>query len=299
MTAPTLTVEQVQRAVPNATNITEVGKGGQKIVFAADLDDHRCVLKFMSPDLDFASLDPNETGIDAVTARAQREVETMQQCNCPYLVKTGTFPMTKVVIDDQPYILFSEELIDGIDLKALSKSERLPIPEIIDLGSHITSAVSALWEQRKIHRDIKPGNIMRRNSDRVFILLDMGLVFDLDDESLSIGPVGTKIYFSPEQMDFLNRRSVLDFRSDLFSLGVVMYEMATGKHPFMTPDVHNSMEIMYNIRNLTPVPPTQHRPDMPPSLETLILRLLAKRPALRYRKIDLVLQALEQVKGGR
>lgn len=299
MTAPTLTVEQVQRAVPKATNITQIGKGGQKIVFAANLDGQRCVLKFMSPDLDFASLDPNETGIDAVTARAQREVETMQQCNCPYLVKTGILPMTKVVIDNQPYILFSEELIDGVDLKALLKSERLTIPEIFNLGFHITSAVSALWDQRKIHRDIKPGNIIRRNHDRSFILLDMGLVFDLDDESLSMGLVGTKIYFSPEQMDFLNRRSVLDFRSDLFSLGVVMYEMATGKHPFMTPDVHNSMDIMYNIRNMTPIPPAQHRPDMPVALESFILRLLAKRPALRYRKINLVLQELEQMKGGR
>lgn len=299
MTAPTLTIEQVQRAVPTAANIVQIGKGGQKTVFAADFEGQRCVLKFMSPDLDFASLDPNETGVDAVTARAQREVETMQQCNCPFLVKTGIIPMTKVIIDNQPYIMFSEELIDGVDLREFSKTDRLPIPELLDLGLHITSAVSALWSQRKIHRDVKPGNIMRRNSDRAFILLDMGLVFDLDDESLSISPVGTKIYFSPEQMDFLNRRSVLDFRSDLFSLGIVMYEMATGKHPFMTPDVHNSMDIMYNIRNMTPAPPSQHRQDLPLDLGSFILRLLAKRPALRYRKIEMVLHEIEQLKGGR
>jgi serine/threonine-protein kinase len=171
--------------------------------------------------------------------------------------------------------------------------------EVIDLGYPITTAVSALWAQRKIHRDIKPGNIMRRDADRAFILLDMGLVFDLDDESLSISPVGTKIYFAPEQMDFANRRSVLDFRSDLFSLGIVMYEMGTGHHPFMTPDVRNSMDVLYNIRNLTPVSPSQYRPEIPQPLETFIMRLLAKRPALRYRKVDMVLQALEQMKGGR
>lgn len=299
MTAPTLTAAQVQKAVPNAKNITEIGKGGQKLVFAADLDGYRCVLKFMSPDLDFASLDPSETGLDAVTARAQREVETMQQCNCPYLVKTGNLPMTNVMIDNQPYILFSEELIDGADLRTMLKTGVLPIAEIIDLGQHITIAVSALWAQHKIHRDIKPGNVMRRNADRAFILLDMGLVFDLDDESLSISPVGTKIYFAPEQMDFANRRSVMDFRSDLFSLGIVMYEMATGHHPFMTPDVRNSMDVLFNIKNLTPALPSKFRPEIPAPLDTFIMRLLAKRPALRYRKIDMVLQTLEQMKGGR
>ncbi len=299
MAAPTLTIEQAMQAVPAAKNFVQIGKGGQKIVFAADLDGVRSVIKFMSPDLDIPSADPNETIIDAVTARAQREVETMQLCNSPYLVKTGALPMTTVTIDQQPYIMFSEELIEGADLKALNRSEPfLPLMQLIELGLHISLAIKALWERRKIHRDIKPGNIMRRDSDKSFVLLDMGLVFNLDDESLSIGPVGTKIYFSPEQMDFFNRRSVLDFRSDLFSLGIVMYEMATSRHPFLTPEVHNSMDIMYNIRNLTPPPISQYRPDIPLPLETLILRLMAKRPALRYRKIDMVLEELASLKGG-
>ena len=135
---------------------------------------------------------------------------------------------------------------------------------------------------------------MRRESNGAFVLLDMGLVFDLQDESLSIGPVGTPLYFSPEQLDFNNRRTVMNFRSDLFSLGTVMYEMATGAHPFLQ-SAQTSWEVLGNIANMTPRLPRELRPDLPEKLNEIIMRLLAKRPALRYRSIELFQRSLREV----
>lgn len=236
-----------------------------------------------------ANADP--VSIDDVTARAHREVATMKECDTPYLVKIGPIEMQTIQIDGEELLCFSEELIDGLPLnKLLKQSGPLASADVILLGQNIATAIEALWQKRKIHRDIKPGNIMRRKTGG-FVLLDLGLVFDLNDESYSIGPVGTHIYFSPEQMDFANRRQVLDFRSDLFSLGITMYQMATGIHPFVA-NATSSWDVVNHIRNLQPSPPGQVKAGIPEALSDIIMRLLGKRPSLRFRTIDKLQHAL-------
>jgi serine/threonine-protein kinase len=176
----------------------------------------------------------------------------------------------------------------------------LSVQELVQLSFNISEAINTIWQFSKIHRDIKPGNIMIRETSGEFVLLDMGLVFDLQDESLSVGIVGTPLYFSPEQMDFSNRRTIMNFRSDLFSLGIVLYEMATGKHPFITASSPTTWDVLGNIANMNPEQPLKYRPDLPQKLNEIIMRLLAKRPALRYRSIALFQRALGevQVEGG-
>lgn len=241
----------------------------------------------------------NSEFLDDVTSRAQREVETMQQCSTPHLVGMGPIGLQVTDIDGNPIIYFSEEFIDGNNLRTYLRETGVFSPqEVIRLALHISEAINALWQFSKVHRDIKPQNIMRRSADGEFILLDMGLVFDLQDESLSIGPVGTPLYFSPEQTDFSNRRTVMNFRSDLFSLGTVMYEMATGEHPF-TKSANTTWEVIGNIANMNPLPPIELRPDLPERLSEVIMRLLAKRPALRYRSIDLFQRALREIEEGK
>jgi len=113
-------------------------------------------------------------------------------------------------------------------------------------------------------------------------------------ESISIGPVGTPAYFSPEQFDFTNRRTVLDFRSDLFCLGVTMYQMATGQHPFWSPG--DTSQALYNkITTLVPQPIGGVVSTFPPELEEIIFRLLGKSPHLRYRRCDQLIDALGRV----
>jgi serine/threonine-protein kinase len=294
MNIPQLTIEQVQAIIPSASKIQEVDRGGQKLVFSGIIDGQKYALKFMAPN-------PSQVGgqnsefLDDVTSRAQREVETMQQCSTPYLVRMGPIGLNTTDIDGDPIIYFSEQFIEGQNLREYLRSVGAFYPqELVRLAFQMSEAIKAIWQFFKIHRDIKPGNIMRRNENGDFVLLDMGLVFDLQDESLSVCPVGTPLYFSPEQMDFNNRRTVMNFRSDLFSLGIVMYEMATGKHPF-TQSATTTWDVLGNIANVTPRSPKELRPELPEKLSAIIMRLLAKRPALRYRSIDLFQRALREV----
>jgi len=221
----------------------------------------------------------------------------MKECNTRCLVKIGPIEMRGICIEGEDLLCFTEELIDGQPLDTLLKSSGpLHVADVVQLGRDVAESIDVLWKRNKIHRDIKPGNIMRRAAGG-FVLLDLGLVFDLKDESYSLDPVGTLIYFSPEQMDFANRRQVLDFRSDLFSLGITMYQMATGTHPFVA-NANTSWDVINNIRNYSPTGPCELNGTIPEALSDLILRLLGKRPSLRYRSIAKFQQALTEATSG-
>ncbi len=294
--APVLTVDQVQAILPDATNIEYLDKGGQKIVFTAAFAGARYAVKFMARNASLLGITDPDT-MDDVTARAVREVETMRQCQTPHLVKIGPIGLKAVSVDNQDLIFFTEEFIEGKNLKAfLQETGPLSVNQIQSLAYHISEAIAELWSHSKVHRDIKPGNIMRHGDRDDFVLLDMGLVLDLEGASLSQGPVGTPIYSCPEQRDFRNRRSVMNFRSDLFLLGIVLYEMATGKHPFVTTMTQSTFDVMVLIEgNYLPPAPTTLRSDLPAKLDEIIMRLLAKRPSLRYRTMAKFHEALAQV----
>jgi serine/threonine protein kinase len=155
-------------------------------------------------------------------------------------------------------------------------------------------AIEELWSLGKIHRDIKPSNIMRRSESGDFVLLDTGLAFDVAGESISAGfPVGTAPYFSPEQFDYTNRR-VMDFRSDLFSLGVTLYEVAAGQHPFLSAT--KSIAHLYTkILKFNPPAPSSINTAIPPALDRIILRMMGKSPHLRYRRMAQVHDALSSL----
>ena len=297
MKLPRLTAADIQAVIPEVEEIGTPSKGGQKVVYPCKIDGESYALKCMLADPTGDSPDA-ETSIDAfdeVTARARREVEIMRQVDSPHLVKLGPLPLTQAEIADQNVIYFTEEWIDGDDLRELLKTKGVfSIADVIALGQQVTDAVECLWSLAKIHRDIKPGNIMRRATGE-FVLLDMGLAFDLEDVSLSAaGQVpGTMIYFSPEQTEFTKKRQ-MDFRSDLFSLGIVLYEAATGQHPFWSLGM-NSHQALANILARAPDPPSSHRPEMPAELDELIIRLLAKRPHLRYRTCAKLKTALDAI----
>ncbi len=299
MKIPQLTIEQVAVVIPSVSNIQEVDRGGQKIVFSGIIDGRKYALKFMAPNPSQVGCQNSEF-LDDVTSRAQREVETMQQCSTPHLVGMGPIGLNTTDITGEPIIYFSEEFVEGQNLRSyLQSSGVLSVTELVRLAKHISEAIKAIWQFSKIHRDIKPQNIMRRSSNGEFILLDMGFVFDLEDDSLSnMYIVGTKKYYSPEQMDYFNRRTSLSFRSDLFSLGIVLYEMATGAHPFISHDTRTSEDVLRSILYDAPLRPSQRRNGIPEKLSDIIMRLLAKRPALRYRSIELFQRSLGEIEIG-
>ena len=154
--------------------------------------------------------------------------------------------------------------------------------EVARIGAAIADALHSLHRQDAIHLDVKPANIILKR-DGTVALVDFGFAHharfpDLLAEETRHG-AGSAPYISPEQV--LGTRD--DPRADIFSLGVVMYEMATGHFPFGEPDT--------DVRNrlwLDPVPPSAHWPDVPPWLQEIILRCLEPKPELRYQSAALV-----------
>jgi TolB-like protein len=177
------------------------------------------------------------------------------------------------------------ELVEGPSLDRLIPGNGLPVDRIVEIAGALAEALAAAHEKGILHRDLKPANVMVTNEGRVKVL-DFGLAKDVGAESsdgatlssagrTQAGVVmGTPAYMSPEQVS----GRALDHRSDIFSLGVVLHEMATGRRPF---DGVSSAELISSILRDTPVPVTEQRPDLPSDLARVIRRCLEKDP--RYR----------------
>lgn len=301
MPLPQIDVNDVLSVLPDATDVTYMTQGGQKVVFSCFIDGIPYVAKFLlissTQDItDPQNLEATMPEIDAVTSRARREVDTMSQCDVPTLVKLGPIGLNAAVIKNQTLLYFTEEKIEGDDLKTiLDTPTTLSVNDAVKLAIDISEAIDAIWNLQRVHRDIKPGNIMRRADTGRFVLLDVGLVFDLTDISVTASHiiVGTPIYFSPEQMEYARKRQ-LDFRSDLFSLGTVLYESITGQHPF-TINCTSTTEVFANIAYRMPPNPSSLRDGIPDKLDQIIMRLLRKSPHLRYRTCAHLLTQLNSI----
>jgi serine/threonine protein kinase len=287
--------EELQKVVPRLQAASEVFRGAQKIVFHALIANQSCALKVLIP--------PGNAkeDFDVEIARARREVDILVHCDSPHVVKQGPLPLTRTRLAGRDLVYFTEAWIEGMDLQTYLATEGILTPtETVILGRHVARAVEALWKLTKIHRDIKPENIMRHveESDVLYVVTDMGAAFDLQDISLSRAGFlpGTEMYFSPEQFEYTNKRH-LDFRSDLFSLGVVMYEAVTGMHPFWKEGLRLH-QLMANIVKWEPPPPSRFRAEVPPGLDSFILRLLQKRRDDRWSDFDEVYRNLQAVLTG-
>ncbi len=188
----------------------------------------------------------------------------------PRVMGTGDFAV-------MPYIV--TERIPGESLLARFRSGPLPLPEVMDLAARMALAVHELHRQHVIHLDLKPDNFLER-PDGTLVIIDYGLsrhdqLPDLLAEEFTI-PMGTFPYIAPEQ--YLRRRD--DLRSDVFALGAMIYEVATGKMPFGQP------ETLRGVRKRLwrdPEPPRALRPEVSPALQEIILRALEVDPARRYQ----------------
>ncbi|MFF7154411.1 tetratricopeptide repeat protein [Streptomyces sp. NPDC008139] len=172
------------------------------------------------------------------------------------------------------------ELLDGRNLlQVLDDARRhpLPVPDITDIAEQVADALAYTHTQGIVHRDLKPANIMRL-SDGAVKICDFGIArlgHDIGFTSRLTGTgmaMGTPHYMSPEQIGAV---SEVDQRSDLYSLGCVLYELATGRPPF---DLEDAWSILVGHRDTAPDPPRMSRPELPAELDRLILDLLAKDP---------------------
>jgi hypothetical protein len=228
---------------------------------------------------------------DATRTRVTREARAMG--------RLGDHPNIVAIYDmgeqeGQPYIV--TPVMPGGDVESLiekAPEHRLPVEQAITIAKAVCRGLEFAHSKGVIHRDIKPGNIWL-GTDGTARIGDFGLALAADLPRLTQPGmmVGTVTYMPPEQA----MGGKVTTKIDLYSLGAMLYEMVTGRPPFIGDD---SVAIIGQHINTPPVAPTWHRADLPPALETLILQLLEKDPAKRPESAAVVLQALEAIEAGK
>jgi serine/threonine protein kinase len=275
----------IGQAVSHYRVVGKLGVGGMGIVYDAEdqILARRVALKFLPEEL---------AGDPDATRRLKREAQTIALLNHPHIC-------TVYEIDAHAGRAFiAMERLEGTNLKVHMARHTLGTPEILAIALQIAQALEAAHEKGVIHRDIKPGNIFISAQGGVKVL-DFGLArrvpsegaeeAGIDGSTMPGRPVGTASYMAPERI----LQMPLDPRCDLFSLGVVIYEMATGRLPFAGA---SPAETVTNILEKDPAPLTMLSSDRPGQLDRIVNKLVAKRADERYRSAAALradLQALQ------
>jgi serine/threonine protein kinase len=268
-----------------------LGVGGMGIVYDAEDErlPRRVALKFLSDEL---------VGNPDAIRRFRREAHTLARLNHPNICTIYEIEER----DGKPFIAM--ERLEGTNLKTHIARKALETREVLDIAAQIAEALEAAHGEGIVHRDIKPGNIFVGPTGQVKVLdFGMARTFSRDDSTgptdgstIPGRPIGTVNYMAPERI----LQMPLDARCDLFSLGVVIYEMATGRLPFAGA---SPSETVTNILENQPTPLTKLSPERPIQLEQIVGRLTAKRADERYETARALLDDLaaltEKLRDGR
>ncbi|HET9212755.1 MAG TPA: protein kinase [Thermoanaerobaculia bacterium] len=240
------------------------GGGGMGVVYKAeDLRLARTVaLKFLPPEL---TRDPEAKSRFLQEARSASVLDHPNICTIHEVGET-----------DDGRLYLAMPYYDGETLRRRIERAPIPIDEAIDLAEQIARGLAKAHRGGIVHRDIKPANIMV-TADGVVKVLDFGLAKLVGAAAITRtgSSVGTPAYMSPEQA----RGEDVDHRTDLWSFGIVLYEMVAGRRPFRG---EHDQAVLYGILNEAPKPLTEVRSEVPPELERIVEGLLAKNPADRY-----------------
>ncbi len=268
----------IGRTISHYKILEELGRGGMGVVYKAQDTklDRVVVLKFLPPEL---------TRDAGAKARFVQEARAAAALNHPHIVTIYE------IGDHEGQTFISMEYVEGESLRGLIEQCPLSLDRTLDLALQVADGLGKAHQADIVHRDIKPDNLLVDSDGRVRIL-DFGLaklrgVTKLTTEASTLGTIQ---YMSPEQA----RGEDVDHRTDIWSLGAVLYEMITGMRPFKGD---YEQAIIYSILNEDPEPPTALRTGIPMELERIILKCLRKDPKDRYQGVGDLITDLRQIRG--
>ncbi len=267
----------IGKTVSHYRVLEKLGEGGMGVVYKAQDTrlDRIVALKFLAPHV---------VGGDEEQIRLTLEAKSAAALNHPNIC-------TIYEIDKAEGRTFiAMECIEGQSLKGKIASGPLELDEAMDFAIQVAGGLEEAHAKGVIHRDIKPANIMITPAGRVKIM-DFGLAKSLGRTLLTQTgtTIGTVAYMSPEQA----RAAEVDARTDIWSLGAVLYEMVTGERPFRSD---YEQAVIYQILNETPKPVTNLRPDAPLELARIVGKALARKPGERYGRAEDFKKDLESFK---
>jgi serine/threonine protein kinase len=242
----------------------ELGRGAMGVVYKAE-----------DPNLDrtvaLKTIILEAEGRDEYRKRFFLEAKAAGKLNHPNVVTTFDCG------DHEGMAYLAMELVEGTDLRTRMTGEGVTALQAVEIARQVAEGLAYAHERGIVHRDIKPANIMLDAQGRAKIM-DFGLARSrLADHKTSTGMVlGTPRYMSPEQI----AGQPVDQRSDIFSLGIVLYEMLTGTRLYSGEDIH---QVQHAITQMEPVPPTRVVPGLPAMLDFVVARALKKDAAVRYQ----------------
>lgn len=227
---------------------------------------------------------PPELGRDPLLlSRFRREAELFARINHPNIVQI----ITAAEEDNRTYLVM--EYVDGGNLEQILKAGRVPSPgQKLTLALQLCRGLAEIHRLGLIHRDIKPANVLINTQGTVKIT-DFGLAKSLEATAITMDrqALGTPCYMAPEQFEGVG----VDHRSDIYSLGILLYELWTGKPPFSGDSIAT---LAYQHTHNELPPPATLDPGMPAAIEQLLYRATAKKPADRYQQVGELIAVLEQ-----
>ncbi|NIR61227.1 MAG: protein kinase, partial [Gammaproteobacteria bacterium] len=230
--------------------------------------------------------------LEEVQKRFFREAAAAGRLNHPHIVTIYD------VGEESDLAYIAMDYIEGDSLDRHTSAEQLlPVPEVLEIGAQVAEALGYAHGKQVVHRDVKPGNMLYDRRTRAVKVTDFGVAYLIDSSKTRTGTVlGSPSYMSPEQV----AGDKLDGRSDLFSLGVTLYQLLTGRLPFQGESVAN---LMYRITNENPPDIRKVRSDLAPCVARVVHRALQKEASKRYAGGDSMAEALRRCRieamGGR
>ncbi|MCH8021158.1 serine/threonine protein kinase, partial [candidate division KSB1 bacterium] len=267
----------IGKTVSHYKVVDYLGGGGMGVVYKAeDIKLKRTVaLKFLP--LEF-------TRNPEAKARFMKEAQAASALDHP---RIGTIYEVNETDDGHMYIAMA--FYEGETLKDVLERGTIPLKRVIELVLQVANGLASAHEKEITHRDIKPANIMI-TEDGFVKIVDFGLAKLGDSTKITKSgmAMGTPAYMSPEQV----KGTQVDHRSDIWSLGIILYELLTGQLPFRGD---NEMSMLYNIVNEEPIPASQYNPEIPSQIEKIIQHSIVKNTSERYASINEFIEDLKQV----